>query len=316
MDKQLVTIVIPVYNTDKYLDRTLSSIKNQSLKNIPVIIINDNSSKISSNIIEKIISKYNNITYIKNDSNLGPGLCRNIGIDITSTKYVLFLDSDDWLDTNACKIAKDYLDQSADVDIAIWGIKKELNNFSSMTIRNDYQQFNSIDKNFALNLLCNFESQDINISAYLGNKLFRTEMIKTNNIRFHGQYFEDVAFSFESILNSNEILLIPNLYTHYYQRDSSIMHSFSEKHITDMFDILLHIEECVNNYELDTYRIQFISLVEKCTKTLLSSLFNNSLNSSMKKEFLKLLIKHFNIKFNLSEFIDYIDIERFEKLFL
>ena len=103
----LISIIIPVYNTEKHLSKCLKSAINQSFTNIEIIIVNDCSPDNSEEIIKYYIQKDNRIIYLKHETNKGLLQARYDGMSIARGEYVLALDSDDWLDLNACReIAK------------------------------------------------------------------------------------------------------------------------------------------------------------------------------------------------------------------
>ena len=106
-----VSVVVPVYNTSKYLRRCLDSLVNQTLKDIEIIIINDKSTDNSKDIIKEYESKYNNIKVIHNKTNKGIGYNRNLGIEIASGKYIAFVDSDDYIDLNLYKKMHEYSEE-------------------------------------------------------------------------------------------------------------------------------------------------------------------------------------------------------------
>ena len=88
-DKYILTVIIPSYNNDQYIERCLKSIINQSIKNIKIIIVDDGSTDTSLDIIQRYTKKYNNIEYYTSKRQ-GPGMARNIGITNCNTKYVTF----------------------------------------------------------------------------------------------------------------------------------------------------------------------------------------------------------------------------------
>lgn len=97
----LVTIIIPVYNTEKYLKKCLNSVVNQTYKNLEIIVINDASSDNSLAILENYAKKYKNIKLVNNPVNLGVSISRNIGLDCANGDYIYFLDSDDFIRNDA-----------------------------------------------------------------------------------------------------------------------------------------------------------------------------------------------------------------------
>ena len=94
----LVSIVIPVYNVEDYLEQCLQSVINQTYKNLELIVINDGSTDSSGDIIERYVKKYNNIICV-NQKNSGLSYSRNVGLDKSNGKYIYFLDSDDFLES-------------------------------------------------------------------------------------------------------------------------------------------------------------------------------------------------------------------------
>lgn len=93
--KGLVSVVIPVYNSQRYLKEMLDSVCNQTYKKIEIIIVDDRSTDCSANIIDTYKKTYHNIIYYLQDQNRGAGCARNKGIEISSGQYIAFLDSDD-----------------------------------------------------------------------------------------------------------------------------------------------------------------------------------------------------------------------------
>ena len=92
-----VSVIVPVYNVEPYLEKCLDSLVNQTLKNIEIICINDGSPDNSQKIIDKYKNRYSNIVSIE-DTNHGQGYARNKGINLAKGKYIMFLDSDDTLE--------------------------------------------------------------------------------------------------------------------------------------------------------------------------------------------------------------------------
>lgn len=310
-----LSIIIPAHNTGQYLERTLNVLECQSFKNCEIIIINDNSSDDTEKIILMLQTKYNNIKYFKNSSTIGPGLSRNFGLKHITGDYVTFLDSDDWPDLYTYELAIDIMQKSTNCDFVIWGIKKEYDNKYSSQIRTDYKTYNTINKELALSLLCNTYSLDVTISSYLGNKIFRKKFLDENTIKFKEFLFEDVVFSFETITYSKEIILIPNTYTHYYQRPYSIVHSFTEKHIYDMFSALSFIKKIVNEKYLYLKK-DYASLVEKCSKTLFNMMYNNIEDHTKLNELINIYFKCLFELCSVKDILEYLDVERVKRILL
>ena len=104
----LISVIIPVYNVEKYLRECLDSVINQTYKNLEIICVNDCSTDSSPEILEEYAKKDRRIIIKKNPKNIGLGLTRNEGIKIASGEYIHCLDSDDWLELYAYEILVKY----------------------------------------------------------------------------------------------------------------------------------------------------------------------------------------------------------------
>ena len=121
-----ISVILPVYNSQKYLHRCLDSIFRQTYQNFDVICINDCSQDASLSILQEYEKKYpEKMTVISNETNIGQGLSRKKAIDVCESAYIAFVDSDDYL-------AEDYLEiyvqemESQDCDVAVAGFTKEM----------------------------------------------------------------------------------------------------------------------------------------------------------------------------------------------
>lgn len=309
-NKYLLTVIIPVYNTEKYIKRCIDSILNQSFKYIKIIIINDNSTDRSSSIIHKF-SSYEQVKIIENSYNIGQGESRNIGLNLVDTDYFCFLDSDDWVDTQAYETAVKALEEKPICDIAIFGIKTEYENSSCSTLRYDYNN-NIIDGDFAINLLSRETSQDTPISALIGNKVFRNSSFD-KTIKFSNLTYEDTIFSYKALSKCKKVILLPKTYLHYYQRESSIMHSFSYKYIDDLIDNFVDLKDYL--CEISSFNTkQYYSYFDKCCSSMLNSMLISTQNASEQKEYINHLCSQVISRMSIKDLINYLDINRIRKL--
>ena len=122
VNKKDISIIVPIYNAEKYLNKCIDSIINQSKKELEIILINDGSTDNSENIIKKYDDK--RIKYFKN-KNQGIGKTRNFGIKKATGKYIMFLDSDDYLDKDACKYLFNKIEKE-NLDIVVCDFYKDI----------------------------------------------------------------------------------------------------------------------------------------------------------------------------------------------
>ena len=124
MDK--VSVIVPNYNTEKYIDRCIESLVNQTYKNIEIIIVDDASKDNSIQVIKKYQKKYENILLIELENNKGVSNARNIGIKRATGKYIMFSDSDDWYEVNAVeKLITKAQEENSDFVTANYYINKK-----------------------------------------------------------------------------------------------------------------------------------------------------------------------------------------------
>lgn len=211
-----ISVIVPVYNVEKYLYQCLNSLINQKLKDIEIICIDDCSTDNSYKILKEFAQIDKRIIILKQEKNLGQGAGRNYGIDIAKGEYIGFVDGDDYVDTNfystLYKTAKKY-----NVDIATTNIlkhkkfyKKHNVHYKKNILKSDIQD--KIE-------LCKDKKQHF---FYTTNKLYKTDFIRKNNIKFsERQIYEDVKFSIETIHLANAIVSVPGTTYHYVEHKKS-----------------------------------------------------------------------------------------------
>lgn len=143
--ENLVSIIIPVYNAEKYLKYTLASILRQSYKNWEVIIVNDFSNDYSDKIIKQFINKVKNIKYIKNDKNKGVSVSRNRAIQEAQGRYIAFLDSDDIWHKDKLRLQLSFMNKyNADFSFTSYQFidsnNKKINKFITPPLKLNYIQ--------------------------------------------------------------------------------------------------------------------------------------------------------------------------------
>lgn len=305
---KLLTVIVPAYNIENYIERCIESIINQSYKDLHIIVIDDCSTDQTYEKIRTLSEKYENITTIKNNVNKGVSWCRNYAISLIQTKYVAFLDGDDWLDYNCYSKAIKKMETDDSIDLTLWNINTVYSR-SQCIKRYYYDEENLITKEFALSLLSKINNSNIYISPLLGNKVFRTNLLKENKMKFNGVYYEDDVFMFYCLLHSNKIQFITNCSLYYFQRDNSTMHSFSKKNIQELFDSFQTLKETLVEESLwEENKKYYYSYYEKCLKNLHILIRHNSQTDKEERAYLYELFCNFNEKVSLSEYLTYCDI--------
>lgn len=249
-----ISIIIPIYNSEKYVKKTMSSIVSQTLKDIEIICINDCSTDDSLKMLKRVQKSDKRIKIINNKKNLGPGISRNLGILKSKGEYIHFLDSDDWLERDACELLyKKAKKENADVVF----IRPKIV-FKNKTI---------LDRR----LLSNKDVQDREIvfkktltrkvAWAPWSKLIKKDLLIKNKIKFPNIHIaEDMQFSCEVIHSTKKISQVKKYLYNYYIRDGSLM-SFShpERRIKNYLKSIKLMKKFLNKKEiLKKYKREFL----------------------------------------------------------
>lgn len=249
-----VSIILPIYNVEKYLDECIKSLINQSYRNIEILAMNDGSKDNSINIINRYAKKDNRITIIS-DKNKGQGACRNKAIKIASGKYLFFMDSDDYLDINTIEILIKKI-MELDSDIIIYnGIAFDDYDNNIKFHKNKY--FN-INNNISNKIYSGREFAKFGLN-YISPciKLYNKNFIKENNIFFtEGKYGEDVEFWYKCCLYANKISYVDFIGYYRRYRANSTMTGENIRVIKDRIENLINLKAIVNMVD-EEYRIYF-----------------------------------------------------------
>ncbi len=231
-----ISIIVPVYNAEKYLKKCLDSLVNQTKKELEFILINDGSTDKSEEIIKTYKDK--RIKYFKN-KNQGIGKTRNFGIEKATGKYIMFLDSDDYFSNDACEILyKTAEKEKADLIVFdYYRVEKE--NLNEVKI----ESFNATNIKDDPNLL-------LKINLGPCNKIYKSDLIKNNDIKFEENLkYEDTLFVVKAIYKAKKIMKL-NKFLHYYMIHEKSETTVRDKKVFDILKIVDKIRTYLKNDEL------------------------------------------------------------------
>lgn len=230
-----VSLIVPIYNSQNYLEKCIKSLLNQTLKDIQIILINDGSTDGS----EKIIKSFDDerIVYISKN-NEGIGKTRNLGIDKATGEFLAFVDSDDYLNEHFCE----YMYQKAvndDCDLVVCDFFEDRNTLVGIKFK-DFKDTNLRETPELIN----------NINLGPCNKLYKKSLFDDKSNRFEENLkYEDAPFVVKMLLSANKIGKVNDYLTYY------VIHSNSETTIRDkrMYDILEITDIIVNDLKKVDY---------------------------------------------------------------
>ena len=227
--EEKISIIVPIYNAEKWLEKCIKSIIDQTYKNIEILLINDGSKDKSLEICEEFAKKDNRIVVI-NKKNEGVSISRNIGIEKSTGKYIKFVDSDDWLEKDTCEELIDLINKEK-TDLAICGLNIYQNGKLLRTphldkkiveIKKGLEEFKYINKVFASPC----------------NKLYKKEKIK-EMFKTDLDIGEDVLFNLQYLRNIEKISITEKcLYNVCLDNSESLNRKFREDKLDVNFDLL------------------------------------------------------------------------------
>lgn len=247
----MVSIIMPVYNSEKYLSDALNSISKQIYTNFEVILVNDGSTDGSGKILDDFAKQDERVKVI-HVSNGGPSSARNIGIAQACGEWIQFMDSDDIIDEN---MLIELLKATKNADMVVSGAIQESADGSNSVVRSIIPaELNNIDDigNYISNMDCNTYDLFMN---YLWNRLIKRSVLVDFNIRFdeNMRLGEDFLFMCELLKHVNKINVINQTYYHYINRgQQSLTHIFIKDEYMRrkiVFNALCNIMEYFGIYE-------------------------------------------------------------------
>ena len=199
-----ISIVMPVFNEERYIKKAISSVLDQSFDDFELIIVNDGSTDATLDVINEFEDER---IIIINQSNRGPGASRNSALEIAQGDYVMFLDGDDWYCSDALKTAYGEI-TSKGTDISIFQIiKYDGESYSE----NSWFNLDNFPDELEERTFTHIDTRDFlfDISVSAAQKIFRRDFLVDINARFpEGIYFEDMPFFFYTYLNAESISII------------------------------------------------------------------------------------------------------------
>lgn len=219
-----VSIIIPVYNVEKYLDECLKSAINQTLDNIDIIAINDGSTDNSLKILLDYEKKFNNIKVIS-QSNKGLSEARNKGLEIAKGDYVYFLDSDDYIDLNCIKDCYDYCEKY-NLDIINFDAKSFKDDPNSQVeLEEEYDRKKLLNSDvYSGEDFYNYLMENDSYRQPVWLNMYKREFLEKNKLYFYpGLIHEDELFTKLSYLKCSKIMYIPKQFFNRRVRSNSIM---------------------------------------------------------------------------------------------
>ncbi|AQS18261.1 glycosyltransferase family 2 protein [Clostridium beijerinckii] len=314
-EEKKVSVIIPVYNVEKYLCQCMNSVLEQKYENLEIILVDDGSIDASLSICNEY-SKKDLRVRVFHQKNKGVSSARNLAMQYMTGEYVVFIDSDDYINNEYIKYLIDSINKYVECEMVSCGFAKVDENGKKVECKENLAIDKIFDAENYMKYL--FEPKEIGYQGYLWNKIFFVKLIKTNKLTFNEQIFynEDRLFLFKYLLYCNHVYISDKILyfyrQHYFSAMAQMNHNFSYKILTeidafremkkllqDKRDILIYLiisefYSAINLRKLMPYseKVEWINKI--IYRNFLDIIFNNSVSLIMKlsciKNYLKLIL--------------------------
>lgn len=243
-----ISIIVPIYNVEKYLDRCIQSLVNQTLNDIEIILVDDGSPDNCPKICDEYAQKDNRIKVI-HKQNAGLGYARNSGLEVTTGEYVAFVDSDDYVDTTMYETLYKRA-ESTNSDAVFCGFKTEVTKDvwrESREVEKDEQWEGNSVKEFMYNMIASGKGvrQERLYQMSVWHAIYKREIIANNKLAFPSErevVSEDIPFQIDFLKNANKVLYLNKHFYYYCLNGSSLTATFKKEKIygyNRLYDILI-----------------------------------------------------------------------------
>lgn len=286
MNKCKLSIIVPVYGVEKYIDKCLNSLVKQSLKEIEIIVVNDGTKDNSQKIIDKYVKKYPDKikSYIK--ENGGQGSARNYGLKKTTGEYIGYVDSDDFVEKDMYKKLYNKAKEN-NYDIVVCG---------NYNVSEDYQNKN-IDA-FINNYNTDLENIFFGKMA-VWNKIYKRDILIKNKLEFKEKvWYEDLAFTLKAIMNSNTFAFIDEPLYDYLIREGSTMNNSNVQRNLEILDAFNDILSYIQHNKKEEYfsKIEFLA-IDHIYISAIVRVLKAKADDKVKRETINKLLDYMNKKF-------------------
>ena len=286
MSKYKVSIIVPVYGVEKYIDKCLDSLVKQSLKEIEIIVVNDGTKDNSQKIIDKYVKKYPDKikSYIK--ENGGQGSARNYGLKKAMGEYIGYVDSDDFVEKDMYKKLYNKAIEN-DYDIVVCG---------NYNVSEDYKTKN-------IDIFTNYYNTDLE-NLFFGkmavwNKIYKRDILIKNKLEFKEKvWYEDLAFTLKAIMNSNSFAFIDEPLYDYLIREGSTMNNSNVQRNLEILDAFNDILSYIQHNKKEEYfsKIEFLA-IDHIYISAIVRVLKAETDDKVKRETINKLIDYMNTSF-------------------
>ena len=277
VDKK-VSFIIPVYQAENYLEKCLESVSRQSYHNIEIIVIDDGSTDESAAICDKMAAKDSRFVVVHQE-NQGVSAARNCGLGLSTGKYIMFIDADDWLESDCCELVIDRMShENSDIGFFEMVIERE-ESLETTALEEVVRSGSANIKQNLLKSMIPFRNGDNEMDMVFYGPYCKVFARKTiENIRFQDglKYGEDAIFNLQAILNANRFCFENKALYHYRKNDASVTSLFKADRIEQSVLRLKYTKKIITDNALNFLTADFYEMFENICFWIIDNLFKKN----------------------------------------
>lgn len=253
----IISVIIPVYNSEKYIEKCLSSILSQTFADLEVIAVNDGSTDSSLRLMQKVALEHENLIVLDQE-NQGQAEARNAGLAVAKGDVIGFMDSDDYVSADYLeKMYNAMVQTGADIACCQYYLRFAKTGF---VMREPYGCSGVFTKEEALQLLI----RDQDLHHFTWNKLYKRSLFFDHDIRYPTMYFEDIATTPRLFFHAEKVVVVKDACYYYNQHSLSIMGSFSARKINDYIRSMAMLRSFLEKQGVyETYKESYLDYCKK-----------------------------------------------------
>lgn len=304
----MISIIIPVFNVEKYISRCLDSILNQTFQDFEIILVNDQATDNSIRIAESYAEKDSRIRILHNEENSGAAWSRMIGYSNANGNYITFCDPDDFLPKDALESLYNGIVQDENIDICIGNYQRVFPDGSKSHIYENHLKYGQDKRGLAKSTL-KYETPH-----YLWNKIYKAELFKNQDIITYKHFSKssDEFLFFQILQNCNKAVTINKVVYYYYDNNQSASYNkgtiealkamiISQQYVENLYKETNDFKPLIQKIKTNKYA-KFV-IVAGTDKKLLKMIFDNKIDYLFTPQN---LLKHFYKRKALKVFFTYL----------
>lgn len=251
-----VSIILPIYNVEKYLDRCMNSLLNQTLKEIEIIMVDDGSPDNCPNLCDRYANTDKRVKVI-HKKNAGLGMARNSGIEVATGEYIAFLDSDDYVDTRTYEELYNKTKDNDNPQAVYCGLNRVNNKGEVYFCHSDYPIFTHVRgndkcKRIAAEMVASLnKTRTFKYFMSVWHAIYKREFLVQNNIKFCSERVfmsEDLIFDIDFFSQAERVIYIPDHFIYYCDNGASLSHTFRKDRFDKFVGMYYKILEMMQHY--------------------------------------------------------------------